>query len=102
MGEFHRFKVDDTAYITRHTRKFENRKPYVPVDPHRFTAAIPGIVEAVHVHEGQQVRRGEKLVTVEAMKMKNDLRATQDAVVDVVRVKPGQMVAKGELLLDLR
>jgi 3-methylcrotonyl-CoA carboxylase alpha subunit len=62
---------------------------------------MPGTVLSVDVGEGEHVSRGQQLLTLEAMKMKNSIRAPQDGVVLEVRVKSGQRVAHGDTLLCL-
>ncbi len=59
---------------------------------------MPGKVVAVHVTEGEAVRRGQGLVVVEAMKMQNELRAPRDGVVASVRAQAGDSVAAGTTL----
>jgi len=93
--------VDGTPYKTRYTRKFASRKPYAVHDASRICAHIPGVVVAVHVRRGQHVKRGDPLLVLEAMKMKNDLTAPHDGTVRAIHVEEGQMAAKGQLLLEL-
>ena len=93
--------VDDTAYETQYTGKFLRRKPWVAPDPRRMTAHIPGIVLKIYVEVGQRVRWGDRVLVLEAMKMKNDLTAAHDGVVKAIPVEAGQMVAKGQLLVEL-
>ena len=93
--------VDGAPYQTRYTRKFAHRKPYVSPDASQICAHIPGVIVEVHVSRGQRVKRGDALVVLEAMKMKNDLTAARDGVVRAVHVTKGQMVARGQLLLEL-
>jgi propionyl-CoA carboxylase alpha chain len=54
---------------------------------------MPGLVVALHVEEGQQVKAGEALCVVEAMKMENILRAERDVTVAEVLAKPGDSLA---------
>ncbi len=61
---------------------------------------MPGVVVAVAVAEGEEVKAGEPLVTVEAMKMENILRAERDGVVKVVHVKPGDNLAVDQVILE--
>jgi acetyl-CoA carboxylase carboxyltransferase component len=56
-------------------------------------------VVEVHVGAGSEVRAGEVLMLLEAMKMEHELRATGDSLVLEVTVRPGDMVAQGDLLL---
>jgi biotin carboxyl carrier protein len=93
--------VDGTAYKTRYTRKFARRKAYVAPVPGHLLAHIPGVVVQLHVRSGQRVKRGDPLLVLEAMKMKNDLTAPCDGEVRAILVKLGQMVAKGQLLVEL-
>jgi len=60
---------------------------------------MPGLVVSVEVKEGDQVKSGDGLVIVEAMKMENELKASFDAKVKQIRVKPGKAVEKDEVLI---
>ncbi len=66
-----------------------------------LTAPMPGKVLSVEVAQGDRVTRGQVLVVLEAMKMKNAIRAPQDGVVLELPVQPGQNVAHGDPLLRL-
>jgi biotin carboxyl carrier protein len=65
-------------------------------------APMPGLVVRVEVTEGKVVEVGEGLVVVEAMKMENELRATQKGIVERVHVKAGDRVEKGAELVTLK
>lgn len=60
---------------------------------------MPGKVIEVKVSVDQEVRAGEGLVVVEAMKMQNELKSIRDGVVKEVFVKPGQSVEQGAVLI---
>ena len=64
-------------------------------------APMHGEVIAVLVREGDQVRAGQPLVILEAMKMEHTIAATAEGVVIAVRCAAGQKVAEAELLLEL-
>lgn len=64
-------------------------------------APMPGQVVTVAVKPGQKVRRGDPLVSIEAMKMESMLTAERDATIAVVHVKPGDAVNAKDLLLEL-
>jgi biotin carboxyl carrier protein len=66
-----------------------------------LTAPMPGKVLKVEVAQGARVTRGQSLLVLEAMKMKNSIRAPQDCTVLEVLVQPGQSVAYGDALLRL-
>jgi biotin carboxyl carrier protein len=67
----------------------------------KVKAPMPGLVVKVDVTEGAEVRPGDVLVVVEAMKMEHELRASFKAVVAKVHVKAGQQVGAFQPLLDL-
>ncbi len=93
--------IEGTRYRTTYTRKFENRKPWAPPNPNHINAFIPGNIVKIHVKEGQKVAEGQDLLVLEAMKMKNQLKAPFDAVIKSVKVKEGEKVAKDVLLIEL-
>jgi propionyl-CoA carboxylase alpha chain len=61
---------------------------------------MPGLVRAIEVAEGQEVKAGETLAVVEAMKMENVLRAERDATVKAIRVKPGDSLAVDAVIME--
>jgi propionyl-CoA carboxylase alpha chain len=61
---------------------------------------MPGLVRAIYVAEGQEVKTGEPLCTVEAMKMENILRAERDATVKSVKAKPGDSLAVDAVIME--
>lgn len=69
--------------------------------PVEIKAPMPGLVVRVGAEAGQQVRRGQVLVVLQAMKMENELSAPRDGTVREVRVRPGQAVEHGEVLAVL-
>ena len=61
---------------------------------------MPGLLASVAVGEGQEVKAGEALAVVEAMKMENVLRAERDATVKVIKVKPGDSLAVDAVIIE--
>jgi propionyl-CoA carboxylase alpha chain len=61
---------------------------------------MPGLVLSITVAEGQEVKAGDTLAVVEAMKMENVLRAEQDGTVKTIHVKPGESVAVDAALVE--
>jgi len=92
--------VDGTKYETRLTAKFKLRKAYKAHDPKKLTAFIPGVIDEIFVRHGKHVRKGEPLLILEAMKMKNNVNAHDDVTIKAVHIKKGQRVAKDELLIE--
>lgn len=64
-------------------------------------APMPGLVVAVPVTEGQEVKKGQVLIILESMKMQNELKAPRDGVVDRIRVKAGESVEQKQTLLSV-
>ncbi len=100
MDELKKFYLDDAEYETQLSRSFERRKHWIAPDPRVMKAAIPGVVTTLTVQPGQQVRRGDPLLILEAMKMKNPVTAPHAGKIHSVRVSPGQMVTKGEPMIE--
>ncbi|MDO9383039.1 MAG: acetyl/propionyl/methylcrotonyl-CoA carboxylase subunit alpha [Hyphomicrobiaceae bacterium] len=61
---------------------------------------MPGLVKALHVAEGAEVKAGDTLAVVEAMKMENVLRAERDGVVKKVNAKAGDSLAVDAVILE--
>ena len=66
-----------------------------------ITAPIPGLISEVAVKEGDTVAAGDRLLILEAMKMENEISASQAGTVSAVHVAPGQTVEKGNPLLEI-
>ena len=69
--------------------------------PAHLVAPMPGLIVRVTVSEGDEVRAGQGLVVMEAMKMENELRASANARVRRILVTPGSAVEKGTVLLEM-
>ncbi|MBL7697490.1 MAG: acetyl-CoA carboxylase biotin carboxyl carrier protein subunit [Chitinophagaceae bacterium] len=64
-------------------------------------APMPGLVLEISVADGQQVKEGDKLLILEAMKMENSIIIHTDATIKNVSVSAGQAVEKGQVLVEL-
>lgn len=73
-----------------------------PVHESRVVAPLPGTISKVLAKDGQEVKKGDVLVVMEAMKMANDIVAEADGVVKKVLVTEGQSVNQGEALVDFQ
>jgi biotin carboxyl carrier protein len=63
-------------------------------------APMPGLVLSVNVSEGQEIKKGDSLLVLEAMKMENMLKATTDGVVKKIFAEKGDKVDKGQVLIE--
>jgi propionyl-CoA carboxylase alpha chain len=61
---------------------------------------MPGLVVSLAVSEGQEVKAGETLAVIEAMKMENILRAERDGTIKKIRIKPGDSVAVDAVIME--
>ncbi|WP_407175129.1 acetyl-CoA carboxylase biotin carboxylase subunit [Bradyrhizobium sp. STM 3562] len=66
----------------------------------KLLCPMPGLVVSIAVTEGQEVKAGETLAVVEAMKMQNVLRAEQDGTVKKIYASPGATLAVDALILE--
>ena len=82
--------------------KAEAPKPAAPVAGGlQVKSPLPGSVIKVLVSEGQAVKKGDTLLTLESMKMENAIMAEQDGTVKQIAVTPGQNVMQDDLLIVL-
>ncbi len=81
-----------SAPPTRHRR--------VSTGPLRVTAPMPATIIRIHVHEGDQVKKGDTVMLLEAMKMELPLRAPADARVKTICCREGDLVAADATLVE--
>jgi pyruvate carboxylase len=79
-----------------------HRHPKADADnPHHVAASMPGKVNRVNVSKGDQVTKGQGILSLEAMKMEAAVYAPRDATIAEVLVEAGSVVAAGDLLVVL-
>ena len=79
----------------------ERLPPRKAVDTSRLVVSpMPGLVVSIEVEPGQEVKAGETLCIVEAMKMQNIIRAERDGVIKTVNAKAGDSVSADEVLAE--
>ena len=64
-------------------------------------APMPGLVVAVPVSEGQEVKKGQVILILESMKMQNELKAPRDGIIQRIKVKAGESVEQKQTLLSV-
>lgn len=64
-------------------------------------APMPGLILKILVEPGQQLKKGDPVLILEAMKMENVFKAPADAVVKAIRTEERKAVEKGEILVEL-
>ncbi|MCI9606609.1 MAG: carboxylase [Muribaculaceae bacterium] len=76
--------------------------PQEPITGEVLTGPMPGTILEVEVKTGDSVKKGQKLLVYESMKMENDVEAEKDAVVKRVFVKPGDRFAADAPLIEFQ
>ncbi len=86
-------------------RKLEVKEPAKPKadpnDPGQIGAPIPGVVSTVAVQLNQRIRKGDRLLVMEAMKMQSTVYAPMAGTITEILVQPGQHVEAKDLLLTI-
>jgi propionyl-CoA carboxylase alpha chain len=78
---------------------------HMPVKPppdtsRHLLSPMPGLLVSVAVAEGQEVKAGEELAVLEAMKMENTLRAERNGIVAKVHFEPGASLEVGDTIME--
>ncbi len=85
--------LDDQLGISSNTSLVKN--------PNQVTSPIPGRVIELAVNKGDEVKEGQTLIVVEAMKMENSFKAPRDGVVQFIHTNPNEKVKAGQILIEL-
>lgn len=93
-GEMYTVRVTDER-----TRRLGEAPARVPSGEVAVKAPMPGLVVAVAATVGQEVKMGQGLIILQAMKMENELRAPRAGRVKAIRISPGQVVDKDQVLV---
>lgn len=75
-------------------------QPQTGVAQGAVTAPIPGVIVEVKTSVGQTVNRGDELCVLEAMKMKNSIKAVRGGVISRVNIQTGDQVRHGQVLME--
>ena len=106
----------DVSYESKNTVAARIRKSTAPGTPQVHVSApaaaassatsikapLPGTIMTINVKVGDQVKRGDTLVVMEAMKMENNIMANKDGQVKAIHVTVGQTVVQDDKLVDLQ
>lgn len=74
-------------------------KPVISGTETVVTSPLPGVILEVNVKEGENVKKGQKLMVLEAMKMENVIEATADGKVISIKANKGDSVLEGASLI---
>ncbi|MCX2431865.1 acetyl-CoA carboxylase biotin carboxyl carrier protein subunit [Pedobacter sp. GR22-10] len=101
-------KVNGTIYQTKVEDRFDQLLKNLGMDNLNsnkvleMKAPMPGMVLKVLVNAGDEVKKGDNLLILEAMKMENILKSTTDGTVSKVLVKQGDKVEKNQILIQFK
>ena len=63
-------------------------------------APMPGMVLKIFAAEGNEIKKGDNLFVLEAMKMENIIKSPADVVIKKIKIKSGDKVEKGQILIE--
>ena len=92
--------VHGAKYRTLLTKKYENRQKWEKPNENLVKSFIPGTISKIFVKEGQIVKKGQRLLILEAMKMMNNITAYSDGVLGKIHVKEGDRIPKGFIMME--
>ncbi len=67
----------------------------------KVTAPMPGLIVKLVAEEGSQVKAGQGVLVMEAMKMENEIKSPSSGILRKYHIKPGQAVEKGQVLFEV-
>lgn len=98
-------KKEKPTFIAAAPRQTSSVAPAAPAATKSVAGTVasplPGSIIKIMVSVGQAVKRGDTLLTMESMKMENNIKADGDGVVKAVLVQQGQSVMQGDALIEL-
>lgn len=94
-------EIDDSLYETSLPAKYKSRKPYIVSNPNDVMAFMPGTVRKIFVQEKDVIKKGTKVMVLDAMKMNNEILSPIDGEVKKIPVKIGESVPKHTVLMEI-
>jgi len=92
--------IENIKYRTLLTEKYKQRKPFQKKNIKELNAFLPGTIIKISVKVNSKVKVGDKLLVLEAMKMKNDIVAHIDGTINNIHVRVGDRVKNKQLLFE--
>jgi biotin carboxyl carrier protein len=68
----------------------------------KVKAPLPGNILSISVKTGDEIKKGQRLLIYEAMKMENEVLAEKDGTVANIKVSVGDTVLQGDLLIEIK
>jgi biotin carboxyl carrier protein len=76
-------------------------RPKSVVNASSILAPLPGLIQRIHVRVGEEVKAGQTVIIMEAMKMENEIQAVTEGVVKEIKVREGDSVNEADVLIVL-
>ncbi len=95
-GEIFFIELIKAVYDNSTNSNLNSQKEYVIKSP------MPGLISKIKVNQGDIVKKGDGLLTLEAMKMENEIKSPYNGTVESVKVVPGIVVEKNTILIVLK
>jgi pyruvate carboxylase len=93
--------VNGTEYLTTYNKKYINRKVWSEPNLNHIISYIPGTIVDIQIKEGQAVKAGGIILTLEAMKMNNSIQMPFDGKIVKIYVEKGQKIPKSFLMVEI-
>lgn len=93
--------VNGTEYLTTYNKKYINRKVWSEPNLNHIISYIPGTIVDIQIKEGQAVKAGGIILTLEAMKMNNSIQMPFDGKIVKINVEKGQKIPKSFLMVEI-
>ena len=82
-------------------RPIKTKASQRPATSGLIKAPLPGLILEISVKEGDDVKIGQLLLKMEAMKMENNIQANREGKIMSIKVKPGDSVLEGDVLVEI-
>ena len=81
--------------------KAKTNKPSDIASLNALKAPLPGVILEIKVREGDNVKEGDLLLIMEAMKMENEIKADHDGVIKSIKIHVNDSVLEGDVLMEI-
>lgn len=82
-------------------RKEQKLKKTINTSKYIVKAPLPGSILKLLINVGDTIKKGDKLLIMEAMKMENDVLSEKDGVVKSIAIKEGDSVLQNDILIEI-
>ncbi len=94
-----RSKAEPSTDISKTVQR--TAEPGAPKGVGFIKSPLPGTILTIHVKVGDLVKIGDHLITLEAMKMENNIKSDKEGSVTAIKVNPRDAVLEGDILIEI-